>query len=255
MMRLLVLLLFCAVAPPASAQDVWVLGEVHDNPDHHRIQAEMTADIAPAALVFEMLEPGMARRALTVPRNDPDALRAALDWDESGWPDFAMYYPIFAAAPEAGVYGAEVPRRMITAAMQDDPAAAFGPDAGDYGLTEPLSAPEQAAREARQRAAHCDALPEAMLPVMVELQRLRDAALARAARRAYAETGGPVVVITGNGHARRDWGMPALLARAAPELEIMALGQGEDGVPPEGVFDRVTDAPRPARGDPCEAFR
>ena len=37
---------------------------------------------------------------------------------------------------------------------------------------------EQAAREAEQMAAHCDALPEDILPGFVEAQRLRDAALA-----------------------------------------------------------------------------
>jgi uncharacterized iron-regulated protein len=33
-----------------------------------------------------------------------------------------------------------------------------------------------------------------------------------------AATGGPVVVITGTGHARRDLGAPAKLALAAPRI-------------------------------------
>ena len=240
---------------PAMAQDVWLLGEAHDNPDHHRIQAEMTAQIAPAALVFEMLTPEQVRAALPALREDRQALEAALGWAESGWPDFGLYYPIFAAAPAAPVYGAGVPRPVARAAMAGDIAEVFGPEAADFGLTEPLPAAEQAAREAAQMAAHCDALPADMLPDMVAIQRLRDATLARAALRAYRETGGPVVVITGNGHARRDWGAPALLARAAPDLDIHALGQGEDGVPPDGVFDALRDAPAPERDDPCDAFR
>ena len=96
---------------------------------------------------------------------------------------------------------------------------------------------------------------EAMLPGMVRVQRLRDAMLARAALRAMAETGGPVVVITGNGHARRDWGMPAVLARVAPELALHVIGQTEDGLPLPGGFDELLSSPAPVRDDPCKALR
>jgi hypothetical protein len=88
----------------------------------------------------------------------------------------------------------------------------FPGDAARFGLTEALDPDEQAAREAEQQEAHCNALPEEILPGFVEAQRLRDAALAEAALAALADTGGPVVVVTGNGHARADWGVPALLA-------------------------------------------
>ena len=80
---------------------------------------------------------------------------------------------------------------------------------------------------------------------------LRDAALARAALDALRDLGGPVVVITGNGHARTDWGAPALLAGQG----VFALGQSEGGRPPEGTFDLVLDAAPVDRPDPCLAFR
>jgi hypothetical protein len=114
---------------------------------------------------------------------------------------------------------------------------------------------EQAEREALQMAAHCDALPEEMLPGMVAVQRLRDAVLARAVIRALDETDGPVAVITGSGHARRDWGVPAALAEVAPDLDVWVLGQTEDGRPLEGGFDTVKSAPAVERPDPCVAFQ
>lgn len=110
-------------------------------------------------------------------------------------------------------------------------------------------------------AAHCDALPIEMLPMMVDIQRLRDARLAETALSAYADLGGPVVVITGNGHARRDWGAPALVERAAGEVTVAALGQGEtsgdaEGMDaPDGSFDLVEDAAPAERDDPCEDFQ
>ncbi len=243
------------LAAPVCAQDVLVLGEVHDNPAHHAIQAARVAEFAPKALVFEMLTPEQARRVTPDVRGDADALAAALGWGGSGWPDFSYYYPIFTSAPQAQVHGAGVPREDTRAVAQQGLATAFGEGAETYGLTAPLPDTQQRAREALQASAHCDALPPEVLPMMVDIQRLRDAALARATMQALDQTGGPVAVITGNGHARGDWGMPALLALAAPEIEIFTLGQGEDGAVPDGIFDEVISAPAPERDDPCKAFQ
>ena len=234
---------------------VVIAGEVHDNPAHHAAQARIVAHMQPRAIVFEMLTEAQA--ALVTPQNrgDEAALEAALNWSGSGWPDFAMYYPIFAAAPEAAIYGAAVPRDAARAAMQAGIADSFGADAVDFGLTDPLPAEMQAAQEALQQAAHCNAMPPEMLPVMVDLQRLRDAVLARETLRALDETGGPVVLITGNGHARRDWGVPVLIGNLRPDLDVLSIGQQEDGGGAPGGFDIVLSAPAVERPDPCEAFR
>lgn len=246
-------LLLCPLG--ASAADIVVIGEVHDNPVHHENQARIVAGVAPVALVFEMLTPEQAGQVTPSSRGDEHALEAALGWNASGWPDFTHYYPIFAAAPEAAIFGAAVPRAQAREAMEQGPATVFGADAARFGLTEALPEAEQSAREALQMSAHCDALPETMLPAMVDIQRLRDVALARAALVAHEATGGPVVVITGNGHARRDWGMPAVLARVAPALTLRVIGQTEDGAPLSGGFDEILSAPTPERPDPCAAFR
>ncbi len=78
--------------------------------------------------------------------------------------------------------------------------------------------------------------------------------MAREALDAFDEVGGPVVVITGNGHARKDWGVPSYLAQVRPELRVVSLGQSEDGTLPEGGFDMIIDAPSVERDDPCAAF-
>ncbi|GGD44922.1 ChaN family lipoprotein [Sinisalibacter lacisalsi] len=254
--------LIALVALPATASplgevsaDIVVLGEVHDNPAHHAVQAEAVAALAPRAIVFEMLTEAQAARVRDDMLDDPAGLAEALEWSASGWPDFEMYYPIFAAARGAAVRGAAVPRDETRNAMRIGIPRAFGAEAEAYGLTGDLQAEELADRLNLQMAAHCDALPLELLPGMVDLQRLRDAVLARAALDALAETGGPVVVITGNGHARKDWGVPAYIARTAPEVSLFSLGQSEDGAPPQGGFDLVLDAPGVDRPDPCLAFR
>ncbi|MCF8509978.1 MAG: ChaN family lipoprotein [Rhodobacteraceae bacterium] len=258
------LALFLALASPATAAEiapealdamatfrgaqVVILGEIHDNPIHHGHQARAVAALQPKALVFEMLPEGVVMPAS---HDGSDDLAKALGWNTSGWPEFSMYYPIFAAAPAARIYGAEVSRNTARRAFEQGVAAVFGADAAEYGLTERLPSDDQTAREAEQALAHCNALPPTLLPGMVDVQRLRDAALARAVVQALADTGGPVAVITGTGHARRDQGVPAVLARLAPNLPVLSIGQFEEAPEPDAPFDLwlVTD-PEP-REDPC----
>ena len=261
------LLLICALALPAEAEEVApgaldhlaaqivILGEVHDNAEHHRNQARAVAALKPAAMVFEMLTPEQAARATDEARTGAAGLASAVGWVDSGWPDFAMYWPIFAAAPEARIYGAGVPRDRARAVFETPLADVFGSEAARFGLDQALPPDFQAALEDEQRLAHCDALPVALLPGMVAAQRLRDGELARAALTALAETGGPVAVITGSGHARTDRGAPALIRHAAPEISVISLGQVERPAGPDQPFDLwiVTD-PAP-REDPCGAFR
>ncbi|MCG7573447.1 ChaN family lipoprotein [Phaeobacter sp. CNT1-3] len=253
------------IAPPLSAEgaaisifndtDIAVLGEVHDNPAHHLQQARVVAAMEPAALVFEMLTPEQVTAAEGVDARNAQALAAALDWANSGWPDFAIYAPIFAAAPDAVLYGAGVSRDVARAAFANGIADSFGPLAQAYGLDRDVPEDQMQARLDLQFAAHCQAVPRDQLAPMLAIQRLRDAHLARAALQALVDTGGPVAVITGNGHARADWGATALIRAAEPAVTVLALGQSEDGGMPEGGFDLILDSAGVDRGDPCDAFR
>jgi hypothetical protein len=166
-----------------------------------------------------------------------------------------MYYPIFAAAGDARIFAGTETLEAARRAIREGAAQVFGTGARNFGLDQALPDAERAARVDEQRGAHCDALPEDLLPGMVEAQRLRDAWLARAAIEAHAETGGPVFVITGNGHARRDWGVPALIGRAAPDLSVLSVGQYEveaEETPPYDLWLVTQAVDRP---DPCNAFR
>ncbi len=232
-----------------------IIGEVHDNPAHHQGQAEAVAAIAPAAIVFEMLTSQKAAAVGPGNRDDAKVLSEALGWEESGWPDFEMYHPIFTAAPAARVYGGALIHDDIRRSVSEGAASVMGGDAAAFGLDLPLPEEELALRVEEQAVAHCGALPEDMLPGMVEAQRLRDAALARATLAALDETGGPVVVITGNGHARRDRGIPVYLETARPGVDILSVGQLESPPDDGAPFDvwRVTEPAE--RDDPCDTFR
>ncbi|MGI3186149.1 ChaN family lipoprotein [Nioella aestuarii] len=238
-----------------AGADVVILGEVHDNPSHHLWQAEAMLSLAPSAVVFEMLSPDQAARITPEGLADPEMLADVIGWSDSGWPDFELYQPVFEALGEAAIFGAALPYGDVRAAVNDGAAALFSGDASVFGLDQPLPDDQQTLREAMQAEAHCNALPAALLPVMVEAQRLRDAGFAARVLEALEQTGGPVVLITGNGHARTDWAVPAMIALAAPDVAVLSIGQFESEPTEDVPFDlwRVTD---PAlREDPCAAFR
>ena len=236
-----------------AGAEVVLLGEVHDNPIHHARQAAAVDAIGPRAVVWEMLTPDAEVDPALI--GDAAALGASLGWAESGWPDFAMYAPIFDASPEAGHMGAALTSNGMRLAVTDGAASPLGAGAGLLGLDEPLAPARQAAEEARQAEVHCDLMPEEMLAGMVEVQRARDGALALVALAALEAHGAPVAVILGNGHAEAQ-AVPALIERARPGTAVVSLGQletaPEDGAP----FDIWAVAEAPEReGDPCDGLR
>jgi len=251
------------IADPFREAEVVILGEVHDNPSHHATQAAIVELLQPGALVFEMIEPDQALSITAENRGNPSELDRALAWADRGWPDFAMYFPIFAAAPDAAVFGAALPGGQVRRAVKDGAAAAFGDAAVLFGLDRPLDQAQRQTRIDLQRDAHCDELPEELLPGMVEAQRLRDAALAEAVVAALEEAGSTdgapqVVVITGNGHAREDWGVPQMLRTyfgEASNIDVRTLAQFEVSAPEAPPYSTWLTTEPAKRDDPCEELR
>jgi uncharacterized iron-regulated protein len=246
-MRLIAFLLCLAL--PAGADpgpEIVILGEVHDNPQAHIKQAAALEALRPTAVVFEMLTAEEAAKA------DADRSQIAQAWEASGWQKFDIYAPIFDALGRARIIGAAAPRDAVQRVYRDGAAAIFGLEARRFGLDQLLPEAQLAARIDLQFAAHCEAMPREMMGGMVAVQRYRDATFARAALAALETYGPPVAVITGNGHARTDWGIPALIAQAAPEVTTHAIGfvEAETDTP----FDEThVIAPTP-RENPCNAL-
>lgn len=264
-----------ALEAALEAAPVVLLGETHDNVDHHLLQARLVRAIAAAgrrpALVFEMLkndQQAAVDAALARHPRDPDALAKAVDWKHGGWPDFSMYRPVFAAGLEAGlpIVAANLPRKEVRDLV------AKGKDALDPALRERLAKDEPlppavlAGLREEMRESHCGELPEAMLDPLVLAQRARDATIASRMAEAGRERG--AILIAGKGHVRTDRGVPAYLAKDAPGTAVVTVGflevdpemrepasyakdWGEGPLP----FDWVVFTPAAEREDPCEGLR
>lgn len=257
------------VAGLAGARYV-LLGERHDNPDHHRVQAALVRALLAAgrqpAVAFEMFTaddaPAITRHLAAAPR-DATGLAAAVNWKRSGWPDWAYYQPIAQAALDAGlpVVAANLAPATARALARGNRAALPDGLAARYGLEHPLPGGSQAALAAEIRDAHCGRIPADRIDGMVLAQRARDATLADALLGAGRDG---AVLIAGSGHVRADRGVPLYLRARAPGATIATVAPLEvregwtrpeqygavfdDGRLP---FDWVWFTPRMSDGDPC----
>jgi uncharacterized iron-regulated protein len=262
-------------AAVASA-DFVALGEIHDNPDHHLLQARlvraMTAAGRRPALAFEMLDtdqqPKVDASVAAAPR-DPDALGKAVDWAHSGWPEFRYYRPVFEAGLDAGlpIVAANLPRAKTKELRTK------GREALDDGLRtrlerdEPIPKETVASMRAEMEEAHCGEMPDAWVDPMILVQRSKDARMAERMTTAGAERG--AVLISGKGHARTDRGVPAIVAKDVPGKKVVVVAftevekdqqdpaayhEDEDAAGP-APFDFLVFTPRTERGDPCEGMK
>jgi uncharacterized iron-regulated protein len=262
-----------ALGAAVAGADLLLLGEVHDNADHHLLQARLVRAAISAgrrpALALEMLaadQQAAVDAALARSPRDPRALDEA--WMAGGWRDLDLYRPVLAAGLEAGlpVVAANLPRPAVRALVSKGIEAAEEPLrtrlAGEEGL--PPGAVEEL--RAEMRDSHCGELPETLIDPLILAQRARDATLS--ARMAAADQGRGAILVAGKGHVRTDRGVPAWLARDAPGRRVLAVAfvevDPDARTPAEHVegsgrgrfpFDYAVFTPAAEREDPCERLR
>jgi uncharacterized iron-regulated protein len=252
-----------------------LLGERHDNPDHHRLQAWILRALIAAgrrpAVGFEMFSrddaPAIARHLSARP-TDAAGLGQAVDWQRSGWPEWAMYQPIAEAALQAGlpVVATNLSPATVRALGQNGPTVLDPAFAARRGLDRPPPPEVYRAMAEDIREAHCGYAPEPRVNAMILVQRARDAQMAESLSAAGRQDG--AVLIAGAGHVRRDYGVPVYLAEqgsTAPAISLAFIEVSPQALQPTAYaarfrrqtlpFDYVWFTPRVDDQDPCVAFQ
>jgi uncharacterized iron-regulated protein len=264
----------------AEAQFV-LLGENHDNAAHHHLQGWIIekAHIRDGfSVVMEQIHSGKSealRAFMAQAEPDPRLLGEALDWAESGWPDWDLYLPIAQAAIARkatilpGLPTAEQTRQIAREGLDT-----LGSDrVSQLQLDTPLPVAETEALREEIAAAHCDLLPTKALPAMQGVQRFRDAFMAEAMLNAAQNTvqstmqnggaRGAVVLISGNGHVNKNRGVPWYLRQAGAE-KVLVIAMTETRPGTRSVADAISEVdvadyfwftPGVDRGDPCASLR
>lgn len=263
------------IAALANA-DFVLLGEKHDNADHHRLQAWIVRALVGRgrrlAVAFEMFAADQAPLIAAHLASNPKVaagIGRAVNWSKSGWPDWSLYEPMAQAALDSGlpVTAANLSRRLVEKIGKGGLEALAPAFVARLGLERALEPAIEAAMAREIFDAHCGVLPRDKVGPFVEIQRARDAHMARMIADASAAGLDGAVLITGAGHARRDRGVPLHMVRMAPGKRVAALAlievvsekaaaplyaesYGADTLP----FDFVWFTARHELTDPCEKF-
>nr|WP_229255894.1 ChaN family lipoprotein [Duganella fentianensis] len=244
-------------APDVVAAQVWLLGEVHDNPAGQRQRH---------ALLRQRVEAGW-RPVLVLEQFDREnqdlldkAQKSCLDAQclirvaGGGRWDWQQYYPLLQLALDyhLPLVAGNLSRADASRVVRDGMRAVFDAQSmGDYQLEQALPARLRAAQAAEIASSHCNMVPEMMVDGMVNAQVARDIWMARLIREQRPRD---VVLIAGNGHVRKDIGVPYWLALLQPPLSLHSVGYAEAPVA-AGQYDTVVQVAAPVRPDPCASLK
>ena len=248
----------------AASAEILLLGETHDNTEHHRLQlrvlqARLAAGARPA-LLMEQFDTDQQAALDEARRAGKDLAPLMRGWD---WP---QYQPLVAQADAAGLalVAANLPRAATRPVVREGYSTLPAGDVQRLAL-------ESVWHEARQKymaglieASHCGMVTPTLRDGLVRAQRLRDATLADAA---LGKLDQGAVFILGRGHARHDVGVPLYLAARRPASRVLSVGFVEVGAgrtaPDEyetgrigniAAYDILWFTARAERPDPCLAF-
>jgi uncharacterized iron-regulated protein len=242
-----------------------LLGEVHDNPVQHRLRLEVLRRAFEAgwrpAIAMEQFDRehqvDIERARMERPLDENHLIeRAATEHGKSinGW-NWEYYRPYVALALQFDVplVAANLSRSDAQKIVEYGYSAVFD-DSMQRLLGLDRDRPSLlAAQENEIDAGHCHALPREQLPAMARAQLARDAVMALVLRE-HAARG--VVLLAGDGHARRDIGVPTWFD--PPTLaRVFAVGflERSDPDPPASAFDAVVTTDAAPRPDPCATLR
>lgn len=222
-----------------------LLGEIHDNPAHHAIRARLVDALGRAGLKpvvafeqFDAVRQEPLEEVLEEKNPTAEDVARAVRFDREGW-NWEFYRPIVEAALRHGMplRAANLSRSETMRIAREGPPASLPS----------WSAEQEALLRRILFEGHCGALPERAVPGMVAAQRARDAQLAEALSQPSPDG---AVLIAGNGHVRKDVGVPAYL----PAGGVVSLGILEDKPRDAAPYDFVWVTEPAERPDPCEAF-
>jgi len=247
-----------------AAADIVLLGEVHDNPVDHVLRGALITAFASErpAIVFEQFADRDTPIPLPAAGQAREAWLDANGFDRKGW-KWPMHEPVVDAALAHGrsLWGSNLSREALRSVVHEGEGAV--PEALRHLAAEaPLDPATTATMDSVLEEGHCNQLPQSLIPGMRAAQVIRDAAMARALLLAGAGNGQrPEWLMAGNGHVRRDLGVPRLLRHVVPDARVLAVGlleREQDGAIPTAderrTYDLVIVTPRAEREDPCRAM-
>ena len=250
-----------ALAETMARRPVVLLGEVHDNAVQHAVRAaalrRLLAGGARPAIAFEQFDRERQADIDRARREAPPAGRTLAGHvieqarPARGW-DWRLYQPFveLALQHDLPIVAANLSRADAMRVAAQGFGSVFDQATRERFALDALPPALLAAHEQAVDDGHCNRMPAEALPAMARAQIARDLMLAEAIRPHFARG---VVLLTGNGHARTDIGMPFFLSEAerARAIAIGLLERDKAGDDRARRFDVAFVTPAQPREDPC----
>jgi uncharacterized iron-regulated protein len=226
-----------------------IVGEQHDNRDHHELQLWLLQSLgerrAQGSLLLEMLTPDQQLRVDDVRHasTPPADLPGALVW-QSGW-DWNLYGPIvrFALTQPYPLLAANLDTLEVRAVYANPPTLSGS-------RSNAASVKDELLKQVSD--SHCGLLPESQMPAMLAVQQQRDRRMAERLLVAPA----PSLLFAGAYHARKDVGVPIHvldLGESQTPAVLMLAEQGSEVTP--AMADYVWYTPATPPQDYCAQMR
>lgn len=243
-------------AAPANPQ-VLLLGEVHDNVQGHKLRVEELKRRVEAgwrpAIAMEQFDRDRQAQLESAQKGCLDASCLIKVMGGPRW-DWQLYHPVIQLALDnhLPLIAANLSRTDASKVVRDGVASSFdAATVAAYKLNKPLPADLRKAQEREIMEGHCNMVSDVMLGGMVDAQVARDIWMAKLIRDQQPRD---VVLIAGNGHVRKDIGVPRWLNAVEPKLTVRAIGFIE----PDQMrlpFDEVRKLDVQKRQDPCAGLK
>ncbi len=192
-----------------------LIGEIHNNLDHHEIQAHFVMQFSQSknskpAVVFEMVPKRLQSILSGAKLESLNTLGKSLEWKKRGWYSFQIYRPIFEVSlrEELPLIAGNIERKLTRQIARKGLNSLTNKQLQALSLQVQLSKQMRKSLELELQNSHCGLLPTTAFGSMVNVQRARDGAMANAMGTSGTEN---TILIAGNGHVRRDRGVPRLL--------------------------------------------
>lgn len=226
-----------------------IVGEQHDNRDHHELQRWLLQELGErrpqGSLLLEMLTPDQQQRVDDVRHasTPPADLPGALAW-EPGW-DWNLYGPIIR-------FALTQPYPLLSANLDTVEVRAFYAQPPILSGARSNTAPVKAELLAQISDSHCGLLPASQMPAMLAVQQQRDRRMAE--RLLAAPT--PALLFAGAYHARKDVGVPIhALDLGAPEAPTVLMLAQQGSEVTAAMADYVWYTPATPTPDYCAEMR
>lgn len=200
-----------------------LVGEKHDNPEHHRlesliIKARLEQEIKQRGnIVFEMLDDGQNTALARLNSSDSlEQMQEKLAWPKKGW-DWSSYGPLFQQAMQANALRTgNISKPFISQLYKEGEAALSG--LSRYSTVAAATAKVKDHLLEQIFQSHCGMQSRETLQPMLTIQLAKDASMAHAMR-----TSAPALLIAGGEHVRPETAVPWHIRQQEAGADIFVI--------------------------------